>query len=470
MPFPCNRVILSILADVDFLALLTLTGCSASLYHFILDQVVTSSCFLHFLHGNQYTLHHDDKYRLFSQKEIMLLFRVFNTLQRRHGSSFYEETIGVLGPLLSCIPIKMFEKQLPNDYNIPTPPDRKGRVRGVFTLEHIRDQYNIRLQTSWMHLPTYFSVDGQGANVTTFLHLNSPDPFLQEDILFCKRYVDDFNTYFCLSYALKRPRNSSENVVLDSVHTIRKMFAESGGNSWFEKRCIQGLVAFGFRPRFVNEEIIPTASEKAFQVLFELDGWMEMWTPAELGWWFAFGLTQWPEVTQRLINTSFKSKSETLIWLFLGAHHWFHTFQLDRWDSDESNNYCCPTMSHGCEREFIMEYISSVSPEDRIWIVRQIVRRAPEFGVCRELGANLFSYFVVHDLTHADIVLSTLLDEICDSRLQYIFEYAISLAITEYQHENGVILLKLEMSRKYMNSLLRRDTELYSLLKRSDIS
>jgi hypothetical protein len=197
---------------------------------------------------------------------------------------------------------------------------------------------------------------------------------------------------------------------------------------------------------------------------------MEMWTPAELGWWFAFGLTQWPEVTQRLINTSFKSKSETLIWLFLGAHHWFHTFQLDRWDSDESNNYCCPTMSHGCEREFIMEYISSVSPEDRIWIVRQIVRRAPEFGVCRELGANLFSYFVVHDLTHADIVLSTLLDEICDSRLQYIFEYAISLAITEYQHENGVILLKLEMSRKYMNSLLRRDTELYSLLKRSDIS
>lgn len=127
-------------------------------------------------------------------------------------------------------------------------------------------------------------------------------------------------------------------------------------------------------------------------------------------------------------------------------------------------------MSHGCEREFVMEYISSISPQDRIHIVRQIVRRAPRFGVCRELGANIFSYFVVYDLTQADIVLSTLLDEIRDSRLQYNFEYAISLAITEYQRENGVILFKLEMSRKYMDSLLRKDTELYSLLKRSNMN
>jgi hypothetical protein len=130
----------------------------------------------------------------------------------------------------------------------------------------------------------------------------------------------------------------------------------------------------------------------------------KMWTPAELGWGYAFGLTQWPEVTQRFINASFKSKCEALIWLFLGAHHSFHTAQVDRCDSDETDNFCGITKSHGCERKFIMELISSVSPQDRIWIVQQTVRRAPQFGVCKELGANLFNYFVIHDSAQTEIV------------------------------------------------------------------
>jgi hypothetical protein len=291
--------------------------------------------------------------------------------------------------------------------------------------------------------------------LTALLFLKSPDPYLKEDVLFCKRYIDDFNTCFGLIYPLKRPRNSSESVVLDSVLTIRKAFAENGLNSLFEKRCIQGLVNAGFRPEFRNGEIIPMASEKAFQALFEFEGWMEMWTPAELGWWFAFGLTQWPEMTQRLINMSFKNKYEALIWLFLGAHHWFHAIQLDRWDSDGRDNFCCTTESHGCERKFIMELISSASFQDRIWIVRQIVRRASQFGVCKELGANIFNYFVIHDLSQADIIFSILLDEICDSRLQYYFEFAISLAITEYERENNPILFKLEMSQKSIDCYAR---------------
>jgi hypothetical protein len=154
MPFSFNRVILSTLADIDFLALLALTGSSSSLYHYILDQVVTTSNFLSFLQKNQYALHHDNQYRLFTPEEIMWLIRAFNTLQRRHGSGFYEEPIGLLGPLLSCIPINVFENQLPKDYKIPGPPDRKGRIRGFFTVKDIRWQHSMRLETSWMHFPT----------------------------------------------------------------------------------------------------------------------------------------------------------------------------------------------------------------------------------------------------------------------------------------------------------------------------
>jgi len=51
--------------------------------------------------------------------------------------------------------------------------------------------------------------------------------------------------------------------------------------------------------------------------------------------------------------------------------------------------------------------------------------RAPEFGVCRFLGAYLFNYFVIgtldlscfKDVEEADIMFLTILQGMCGSRL-----------------------------------------------------
>lgn len=468
MLFPLNRVILSALAEADFLAVLTLTGSSASLYHYILEHVISASNLLCFLRKNQYALHHDSNFRLFSQEEIILLLRAFNTLQRRHRNDFFEETVGLLGPLLSCTPISIFEKPLPSGYSYPLPPDRKGRIRGSYSLESIREHYSIRLEKSWMHSPTYYAVDGQAADLVKIPDFKSSD-HLKEDFLFCKRYIEDFNMYFRLSCDLERPSwRAHENTILTAVAAIQKTSTENGVHPLIKKRCLQGLVKVGLSPRSVNHEYIPTASPQVFQTLFDLPGWLEMWTPSELGWWFGFGLTQWPEITKELIKMNFKTKHDALIWLFLGAHHWFHSTDFSRFDNDGSDNFCCFRKSYGCERKFVVELISSILLKDRIWAVQKIIRRAPEFGVCRELGANLFNYFVIHDLTQADKVFNTLLDEVCGSRLQYIFEYAISLAIAEYLRVNSPIPFKLDTSRKYADRLLRKDLELYSLLTGSE--
>jgi hypothetical protein len=468
MPFPLNCVVLSALAEADFLAVLALTGSSASLYHYILEHVINASDLLCFLRKNQYALHHDSNFRLFSQEEIILLLRAFNTLQRRHGNEFYDKSVGLLGPLLGCTPMSVFEKPLPSDYSCPLPPDRKGRIRGSYSLESIRWHYSIRLKKSWMHSPTYYADNGQAGDVVKIPDFKSSD-HLKEDFLFCKRYIEDFNKYFRLSCDLERPSwKEHEDTVLTAVTTIRKTSAENGVHPLIEKRCLQGLVKVGLSPRFENWEYIPTASPQVFLTLFNLPGWLEMWTPSELGWWFGFGLTQWPDTTKELIKMNFETKSDALIWLFLGAHHWFHSTDPSRFDSDGSDNFCCTNESYGCERKFIVELISSILPNDRIWAIQKIIRRAPEFGVCRELGANIFNYFVIHDLTQADKVFSTLLNEMCGSRLQYIFEYAISLAIAEYLRVNTTIPFKLDTSRKYADKLLRKDLELYSLLTGSE--
>ena len=67
---------------------------------------------------------------------------------------------------------------------------------------------------------------------------------------------------------------------------------------------------------------------------------------------------------------------------------------------------------YGQEHNYITNLIASVSCNDRIWIVRQIVRNATEFGVCKDLGANIFNYFIIHDLKDVDFIMCILLEEI----------------------------------------------------------
>ena len=85
--------------------------------------------------------------------------------------------------------------------------------------------------------------------------------------------------------------------------------------------------------------------------------------------------------------------------------------------------------------------------------------------MCRDLGANIFNYFVLHDFKDIDIMMCILLEEIIESPLQYIFEFTISLAIQNYQHGQGAVPLKLEKSRQYKLKLMRKDSELGIVLR-----
>jgi len=68
MTFPLVREFLCALGEIDFLAVLSLTETSATLYYFIFEQVLTTSMFCDFLRQNQYSLHHDIFGSLFSNE------------------------------------------------------------------------------------------------------------------------------------------------------------------------------------------------------------------------------------------------------------------------------------------------------------------------------------------------------------------------------------------------------------------
>jgi len=193
-----------------------------------------------------------------------------------------------------------------------------------------------------------------------------------------------------------------------------------------------------------------------------------MWDKSELGSWYSLGLRQYgPDCVESFIDQTFKGKSQALVRLFLGAHRWFKPKLACRWDETEYrhlDNCCSPVDYDGCERDYLVKLVAGLSKQDRIWTVRQIIRKAPANGVCRNLAANVFNYFVLHDLKEADAMMCILLEEIIGSPLQYLFEYAISIAIAEYRNTEGVSPLVLDEARKFRPKLLRKDLDLYTLL------
>ena len=60
------------------------------------------------------------------------------------------------------------------------------------------------------------------------------------------------------------------------------------------------------------------------------------------------------------------------------------------------------------------------------------------------------------------------LKKILASPLQYLFDFAISLAIENYQHGQGAAPLKLDKARQYRVKLLRKDLELSTALWEED--
>lgn len=66
-------------------------------------------------------------------------------------------------------------------------------------------------------------------------------------------------------------------------------------------------------------------------------------------------------------------------------------------------------------------------------------------------------------------MMCILLEEIIGSPLQYLFEYAISIAIADYQSTEGVSPLVLDNARKYEVQLLHKELDVYTLLRNIEI-
>jgi len=481
MPFPLNRVVLNALAEVDFLGTLMLASVSSSLRSFIFEQVVTISILRRFLCEHQYALFHDTYDHLFSNQEVACLHQAFEELRKRHGESLYGKFVNILAPLLGRTPLKVFQNSpgVTLNIRIPNPPDHKGRPGGCFTFSDACFSYDLRLFTSFLHHPEYMHHGGQVSQGFYDFHTSPANIFLRKNFLFCKRYIDDFNKCVQLSIlasphldphlGLGKTPDKDNCLLLDGVKKIRETCAEQGLSLLLEKACIKGALHIYLRPRsyrFYQHEV----SLHTFLSLFDLPEWMEMWTPAEFGSWYAIGLSRYGiEGIETLIDQSFKNKHEMLIWLFLGAHTWFHETEERIEDEEEvDSRFCCNMITIGFESEFVNEQMASITRDDRIWILEQIIRRASEFQICRDLGANLFNYFVVRDLAEADIMLSVLIDEISYSRLQYLFEYAISIAIDEYRRQNQTPL-EFKAAKRFAEKLMRKNMNLYILLTGSGV-
>ena len=91
---------------------------------------------------------------------------------------------------------------------------------------------------------------------------------------------------------------------------------------------------------------------EAFVRLFDILEWKRVrWSSHELGKLLGSALSQYGNPVSELVGHSFESSREALLWLFLGAYHWYHEdFDFDDPhqrlydEQEESGNhfYCYP--------------------------------------------------------------------------------------------------------------------------------
>ena len=117
------------------------------------------------------------------------------------------------------------------------------------------------------------------------------------------------------------------------------------------------------------------------------------------------------------------------MWLFLGAHDWLHLPYIRCYYAEDQTRGCCRAPTKNYEREYLTPTIGAISREDRVWTVEQLVRRAPEFAVCRDLGANIYNYFIMRNGEEDKEVQEVFAKEIASSRMRPLFEYPIRLLL-----------------------------------------
>jgi len=466
-PALLNRVLLENLLKADLLAAAALAYCTcSSLDEFIFDNVVTPSALAGFLRQHQYALLHDNYYKHFSSSEDTLIrFTIHRLLSRYDASLLFTSIAEYLGPVIAHTPLPMFWKSPPisPDFRVYLPPDAKERSLSVPS-NIIEFGFESVLSTPWMYA-TWF-LKGNEYGWICIVNNLQPHPVLRADFLFSKRYVDLYDTAREVTGAgmelwWKAKRSAQPQSVLDVAAKISTVFESSRPTDPLaqiqQKWCLCCFLVPG-----IEENKISAAT---FQSLFELDLWKGLWTFPELGRWLSLGLRSFGRVDflETIIETSFKSKLDGLLWMFLGAHGWFSTTRPrveDKFAFDETRT-CCRSSIDGKEAKYIVSAVKTLNENERIWLAVQAVRMAPEYGVCRDLGANLFNY-LVRDC-EGDGTFGALVHEICLSRMQHLFEHSIGLAIANSDTKR--LPIPGPETREYKRKLQIRNGELFQLLK-----
>jgi hypothetical protein len=330
--------------------------------------------------------------------------------------------------------------------------------------------YACRLRVSWLHFPgRLYSAGDFYFDEFKLVHF-ADIQYLQDEFLFCRRYLSESHQCHLITDSVYFGRNYTEAETPQKVKTMREEFRKSALSLHQEKRSLQACLGRALG-RFSGQII----SSETFLSFFRDDYWKNLWTPDELGWWCAQGLSKYGSAVQPLIDSSFTTTRESLLWIFLGAHHWLHPRDnshdsLVNSDLEANDIYsCCQNCPEGLEKEPVTAMMSSLSRKEKILLLEETVRKAPEYGQCRDLSGNLFNYFVLaaDNEEDIDLMFSVLLEQITESPMQYLFEHMIGLAISYYLDENSMQKLpwKLPETKKYTSKLVRRNRELYIALK-----
>jgi hypothetical protein len=468
-----NRVLLDGLAQVDLLSCIALSYRTChDLDDFIFDHVIGLSLMTSFLRQHAYALFHDNYKKHFSDREIVLLTFAVQRLQaQRDADSLFDSLGEYLGPLISRTPLELFFKTGKNlaDFSFTPKASNTKRKPYIITASAIRFEFECLLSTPWMYATWFLRANRDNVSSVEAVNSIDPHPILNGQFLFSRRYTDMFITALSRTNSGIKVWHKSSRigppealVVPENVDGICAAFHADHHRSLLtsqKKSCLLAFIDSGL----IDLRRTPEAN---FKAVFEMTSWKDMWTDAELGRLIALGLSQYGPAGYigELIEDSFTSKFHTYLWLFLGAHYLFHPWtprDQTFYARDENKACCISEDTAGIEKDYLNEAIQSFNVDERVLLVTRAVRMAPEFGVCRDLGANLFNYVVLQGQEHeVNAVFDTLVREICSSRMQYLFEHAIGLAIA-----NADRLPSPEIdTRQLKDKLLIQRGELYQLL------
>jgi hypothetical protein len=269
-------------------------------------------------------------------------------------------------------------------------------------------------------------------------------------------------------------RTAEQEYVIAQISIIRAAAKAENLSRHLQKQCLTGYIIHHFDQWDEDDsdfrKRLDIKHKSFFRTMFDNDQWSELWDKSELGAWYAYAMTQWGhDWLTDLLDKAFGRNGndfETLLWMFLGAHRWGDEILRDQVELHDGGSNCwrCCQKSSSGETTFISEKVAGLSSGQKIGLIRGILRRAPEHGVCAYLGAHVLKYIICSNMAKFDHLLSIFLYEIIGTKLQYTFELSLSAGIVSYETEKGKLDLELPLSIKYLSELVKRDLRLVELL------